>query len=97
MAHKFDGKSKYRPILNSQCREIYDEEALAYGEGSEKKRSIGGMADIKIFEGYEGNAFDDLERQAIEQWPSDDSMDIFRSQHLQVRTYCYLLKNCFIA
>ncbi|KAK6630053.1 hypothetical protein RUM44_005451 [Polyplax serrata] len=80
------GRAKYRPILNSQYREISDDEILIYGEGIDQKvrSSAGGMTDIKIFECYEGNAFDDLERQAIEQWPSDDSVDVFRSHHLQV-------------
>lgn len=73
---------KCRPILNLNCKGF--EEGVSYGEWSENNKHISGMENMKIFECYEENPFDDLEREAIEQWPSDDNLEIYRSNHLQV-------------
>ena len=82
--NSYDSKSKYRPILNAQYRELSDEESFNYGSTSEKKGIPEGMGNVRLFDSLEDNAFDDLERQAIAQWPSEDNLDIFQSRRVQV-------------
>ncbi|EEB12762.1 conserved hypothetical protein [Pediculus humanus corporis] len=82
--NSYDSKSKYRPILNAQYRELSDEESFNYGSTSEKKGIPEGMGNVRLFDSLEDNAFDDLERQAIAQWPSEDNLDIFQSRRVQL-------------
>ncbi|KAL0276790.1 UNVERIFIED_CONTAM: hypothetical protein PYX00_004289 [Menopon gallinae] len=75
------GKAKCRPILNTQYREVLEIENSPETE----QRRLFREADAPggFYLSYRDNCFDDLERQAIEQWPSDDSAEAIHNKNFQ--------------